>query len=114
MDNLKDTFEKIANSLNPIKVSWSNSGDAIEYILKIGILVLVVVAIVAAIYYFPRLVKFLRATQIELKLVTWLSRRNTYKYTVISLAMLIAGTLFIILVDRAFLSIKNLLILRDI
>lgn len=55
------------------------------------------------------IVNFFRGTISELKLVDFLSRRQTLAFTAFVLIFLVVGTLFILFVDTVFLEIRDIL-----
>ncbi len=57
-----------------------------------------------------QIVNFIKLTFEELKNVVWLSRKQTIKYTVIILVVLIVSALIILALDKGFLLIRNLII----
>src|SRR5690606_30610512 len=57
-----------------------------------------------------KLVNFFRLTIVELEKDKWLSRIQTFKYTFIVVVLLIASAIAILLLDRGFLFIRNLVL----
>lgn len=108
--NFIDGIVNIISSLDPSELDFGSGGDVIVYIIKLLIVIGAFVLIFFGIYKSPEIYKFLKNTYRELKVVDWLSKKLTYKYTLYTLIFVIFSTLFILLADQAFLKLRNLLI----
>lgn len=103
---IKTTFDTV----NPATVTWNEAGSIAGYAFKVAIILGVIVAIFLLIKNVGKGIDFLKTTYIELKKVTWLNRADTYKFSVITITMIIVSTIFIVLTDQAFLLLRGVLI----
>lgn len=110
MDGIIEFVKSIINSLNPTLVEFSNSEAAFGYVARVIAALIVLAIVIYCIRNFRKFVRFLRDTYQELRKVDWLSRADTIKFSVITLAMLVGSTLFIMGVDRVFLAARNLIL----
>jgi len=112
MTEIREFFESIFSRLNPGEVDFNVAGDVAVFIGLWVLLFVIILGIFFSIKNYRKIFDFLNQVYLELKKVTWLDRNSTYKYTVITLFAIIFGALFILFVDQAFLSLRNLVILR--
>lgn len=110
MESIRNIVKEIIDSLNPTSVDWQNAGNIAIYLLSLGIFLTILVAIFFGIKNIDKAYVFIKATFAELKKVSWLSREDTYKFTIITLAMIVVSTIFIVLADQAFLLLRGVLI----
>lgn len=61
---------------------------------------------------FRKIKNFLAGILTEIRQVTWTSYRDVRKLSVIILIFLIAGIFFILILDQAFVIIRNLILTR--
>ena len=59
---------------------------------------------------FSRIVNFFRKTFLELKQVEWLSRKDTLRFSFYVITFIVVGVITILLIDKMFLIIRNLII----
>jgi preprotein translocase SecE subunit len=53
--------------------------------------------------------EFINQVIFELRQVEWLSRIKVFRYTLLTLFILLFGAIFVLLVDRGFLEVRNLI-----
>jgi preprotein translocase SecE subunit len=62
--------------------------------------------------FFPFIITkdFLKQTFLELKRSEWLSKENTFRYSILVIVAIIISLLFILGVDKVFLGVRNFLL----
>lgn len=112
LNTIKNTVFDLFDKINPLEVSWGDRGDVVIFFLNVGLFLITIIAIIAVLFYWGRIVKFLRNVAVELKNVEWLKRGELYKLSLIAVILIVLFTLFLLLTDQAFLELRNLIILQ--
>lgn len=110
MEGLVEFINNTVNSLNPGLIDFSNSEQAVGYVMRVIVALVILAIVIYCLKNLRRFVRFLRDTYQELRKVDWLNRADTVKYSMITLISLIISTFFIMGIDRVFLSIRNLIL----
>lgn len=110
MEIVTNTISQLINTINPANVNWGNAGAIAVYVITLLFILGVIGGVIYCVLNLKRFVNFLKNTYSELKKVTWLSRPDTYRYTVITIVAMVLSTLFLILVDQTFLLVRGMLI----
>ncbi len=114
MEKISEILKKLVEFINPVLVDWQNTGSIVSYALRLLLIIIIAVGLYFIILNSKKIFRFFETTYSELKLVDWLNRRDTIKFSLITISLIVLFTLFILLADRSFLNLRNLLILRGI
>ncbi len=104
----------LSNELKPGNVDWNNVGSVIIYAINISAFLIIVASVILFILNFKKIRRFIISTLNELKLVEWLKRSEVARLSLITISLMVIVTLFILLIDQAFLILRNLIILREV
>jgi preprotein translocase SecE subunit len=111
-ENVLELLSSIITGLNPTDVAWTNAGEVAVFITKVIIFVAAIALLVYIIVKLPTTIRFIKESYRELRNVEWLSKVQTYRYSLVTLTVIILFSLLTLLADQAFLGLRNLLILR--
>jgi len=107
-------MNEFLEKINPLDINFSDKNSILSWIGHIAPLVILAIFSFLVFKYRKFIADFLSKTIKELKLIDWLERNKTYKYTFYTLLFVVFSTILILVLDQAFLKLRNLVILPSV
>lgn len=111
IDSTTDFFISIIDALNPANADFSSAAGVIIYVIKLILILGIAALTVFSVLNIKKFFAFVSETLLELKKVSWLTRKETIRYSLIVIISMALFTLFLLGTDKTLLFIRNLLIL---